>query len=111
MESKLTKKQRREVEELQGTAWERELDEELQKLYEVFSNWKGGNVDAFDLSQSIHEFHDKAGRKLWKFYAHRNPFAVPSAIARGLISESEISAGLMEVLSDDIERFRETFEE
>ena len=110
MEFKLTKKQRREVEELQGTAWERELDEELQKLHDEFANWKDGKVDAFDLSQSIHEFHNKAAREPWNFCAHPNPFAVPSAIARRLIAESEVSASLMEALGDDIEHFRETFE-
>ncbi len=92
MSQNLTKKQRGEVRKLQALAWQRELDVELGKLEEHFRSWKDSAIDAFELSDRIHKLHDGESRELYKLYTyHNSPYAVPSAIARGLICESEVS--------------------
>jgi len=93
---------------LQALAWERELEKELTKLEDQFRSWRGGTIGAFDLSDRIHLFHDHEARDLYKCYSDRNnPFAVPVAIVKGIISESEVSRQLLEAISSDIQHFRD----
>ena len=108
MYSSLTKKQKQEMRALQALAWERELEQELTNLEEQFRMWRSGTIGAFDLSDRIHEFHDHEARDLYKYYSYRNNFfAVPGAIAKGIISESEVSSPLLEAISSDIQHIRE----
>ena len=108
MYSSLTKKQKKELRSLQALAWERELEQELANLEEQFRNWRSGTIGAFDLSDRIHQFHDHEARDLYKYYSYRNNiFAVPGAIAKGIISESEVSRQLLETISSNIQHFRE----
>lgn len=108
MYSTLTKKQKQEMRALQAMAWERELEQELTSLEEQFRSWRGGTIGAFDLSDRIHQFHDHEARDLYRYYSYRNNFfAVPVAIAKGIISESEVSRQLLEAISSDIQHIRE----
>ena len=108
MYSTLTKKQKKEMRALQALAWERELEQELNKLEEQFRSWRSGTIGAFDLSDRIHQFHDHEARDLYKYYSYRNNlFAVPGAIAKGIIAESEVSRQLLEAISSDIQYLRE----
>ena len=108
MYSSLTKKQKKELHALQALAWERELEQELTNLEEQFRRWRSGTIGAFDLSDRIHQFHDHEARDLYKYYSYRNNFfAVPGAIAKGIISESEVSRQLLEAISSDIQYLRE----
>ena len=112
MPRQFTKKQRAELKRLQDLAWERELENELASLEETFRSWRDGEIDAFDVSDEIHQFHDKRARRLYSFYLSRdNPFAVPSAIAKGIIRESEVSDELIALLRDSIEDIKEGIEE
>ena len=109
MYSSLTKKQKKELRALQTLAWERELEQELTNLEEQFRRWRSGTIGVFDLSDRIHQFHDHEARDLYKYYSYRNNFfAVPDAIAKGIISESEVSRQLLEAISSDIQHLRES---
>ncbi len=102
-----SKKQRKEMRELQGLAWQRELEEELGSLENLFSSWREGAIDAFQLSDQIHKFHNGASRDLYTRYSGNHyDITVPGAVANGKIDESEVSKELLEILSDDIEHFR-----
>jgi len=107
MYSPLTKKQKQEMRALQALAWERELEQELTNLEEQFRRWRNGTIGAFDLSDRIHHFHNYEARDLYKYYSDRNPFAVPGAIVKGIISESEVSSQLLEAISSDIQHIRD----
>ena len=97
---------------LQELAWKRELETELAKLEDQFKLWRKESIDAFELSDLIHKFHDGENRKIYKFYAyHQSPFAVPSAIARDVILQSEVSKELLEVIDRDIQHFCEIQDE
>ena len=102
-----SKKQRRELRELQGIAWERELATALEVLRGDFDAWARGEISAFDLSDRIHEFHDGKSRELFNRYSDSsNEFAILRAIASGIIAESELSDELHKSLGDDIAEVR-----
>ena len=106
LENGLTKKQRKEMRELQGLAWRRELEDELGILENHFASWREGLIDTFELSDQIHRFHNGVSRDLFKYYSGNDyMFTVPGAIAKGRIDESEVSKELLEIISEDIEPF------
>jgi len=94
-----TKEQRRRLRELGAIAYERDLSTELSKLETEFRRWRAGEIDAHELSDHIHRFHQGPARKLFLEYDHSNlAFAVAYAIHRGLITEDEASADAIEML-------------
>jgi hypothetical protein len=95
----LTKTQRRRIRELAGLAHERELSAELAKVEAAFKRWRAGELDAFELSEAIHEFHQGPSRELYSLYepAHLD-VVVAGAIHRGVISPEEAGGDIMEAL-------------
>ena len=86
-----TKKEKKNLRELAALAYERELVEALEELYANFSQWKKGEIQAFDLQDYIHKFHNGISRELWNVYAAgHNDFAVIQAVAKGVVSEKEV---------------------
>lgn len=107
MAAEWSKKQRRELTNLQGIAWERELAAALQVLRGDFDAWERSEISAFDLSDRIHEYHNGKSRELFNRYSgSSNHFVILRAIASGVIAESELSNELHEYLSDDIVEVR-----
>jgi len=94
-----TKLERKELRRLAGLAYERELAKALTSLEEEFKRWRMNKITAFELSELIHKFHNGPSRGLWSFYttgpAELN---VKHAIAKGVISKSEISPDILERL-------------
>lgn len=102
-----SKKQRRELRELQGFAWERELAVALQALRNDFDAWEKNEITPFDLSDRIHKFHNGRSRELFVAYSGSlNVDWILRAIAVGVIDETELSEDLHKVLEDDIASFR-----
>ena len=94
-----TKAQRRKLRELGAIAYERDLSAELSKLETEFERWRASEIDAHELSDRIHGFHQGPARKLFSTYDHANRnFAVAHAIHRGLITEEEAGADIIEML-------------
>jgi len=106
-----SKKERRELRELQDLAWERELEEALQSLCKDFKRWEGGEITVFELSDRIHEFHNGRSRELYNMYSGSlNNWWIGNTVAMGVIDESELSDDLRDVLKDDIARCRERWQ-
>jgi hypothetical protein len=104
---RFTKRERAELKELAASAWEAELRDELEKLFEDFLKWADNGMDAFELSERIHEFHNGVSRDLYGRYTALHPeITVPRAVALGLLGEDELSEGLLQKLSAQIERYR-----
>jgi len=103
-----SRKQRRELRALQGSAWERELEEALRMDLEI---WDRGDITAFELSDRIHKFHNGQARELFNMYSGslHNRW-IGHTVARGVIDESEISDDLRNVFNDDIARCRERWQ-
>jgi len=103
-----TKAQKKKLRELAGIANERELDQEMEKLYQHFENWRSGDVSCFELNDLIHKFHQGASRDIWKMYAYADAdTAVSRAVVLDLLKKDEISEELLAVLEPRIDLFRE----
>jgi hypothetical protein len=112
MRGRWTKKQRRELRELQGLAWERELEAALRELRSDFEAWAGKKeISAFELSDRIHKFHNGRSRELYNMYSGSlDNFWIGPVVARGVIDESELSDDLREVAREDIAYYRERWQ-
>ena len=103
-----TKTERREIRRLAGLAHERELSSAVADLQSTFEQWRNGKIDVFALNDQIHKYHDGISRELYKKYAMgETHWSVASAIARGVLRESEVLPTLMENLQSVIELARE----
>jgi len=108
MPDRWTKRQRRELRELQGLAWERELSAVLDDLRRDFRAWEKGDISPFELNDRIHRFHNGRSRELFNTYSGSlDMFWLESVVARGVIEESEVSEDLLAVYRPHIDRFRE----
>ncbi|HXI55938.1 MAG TPA: hypothetical protein VNO55_07760 [Polyangia bacterium] len=108
MKADLTKSQRRRIRDLAGTAYDRELSRELTALEEHFGRWRRGEIDAHELSDQVHRFHQGPNRRLFLLYAGSDlDTAVASAIARGILSEDEASPEIVDLLGVSIKYARE----
>ena len=109
MRGRWTKKQRRELREIQGLTWERELEDALHELRSDFEAWaEKKEISAVELSDRIHKFHNGRSRELYKMYSGSlDSFWIGPVVARGVIDESELSEELRDIASDDIVQCRE----
>ena len=102
-----TKAQKKRLRELSGIANERELDQEMEKLYQYFENWRSGKISCFELSDLIHKFHQGASREIWTTYAYGYPDTVVSrALVLGFLKKEEVSEELLEILEPRIDLFK-----
>lgn len=91
---------------------EAELSAHLEDLLAQFRVWKEKRINAHDLSQKIHEFHDGPARQLRGFY-HANsgrnsqaPLLVASAVARGFLQTEQLGDTLARKLAPTIDHFK-----
>lgn len=102
-----TKAQKKKLRERAGIANERELDQEMEKLYQHFATWRSGKIDCFELGDLIHKFHQGASREIWTTYAYGDPdTAVSRALTFGFLKKEEVSEELAEILDPKINFFK-----
>jgi hypothetical protein len=107
MLTKLSKSEIAVLRECANEAWESELHDALEGLFEDFSRWADDGYSSRELTERIHEFHDGISRELYKRYTGLPPsVAVARAIAVGVIDEAALSPSLQEKLADEIEAQR-----
>ncbi|HEY3780223.1 MAG TPA: hypothetical protein VGL56_04010 [Fimbriimonadaceae bacterium] len=87
------------------TAYERSLDKELHNLDTHFTSWKAGQINAFELTDLIHNFHQGPARKLFNTFTTRgmNEIMVAGFMTQGIINESDVSSELLDFLAPYIE--------
>ena len=102
-----TKSQKKVLRKLRDTAYERELDQELEKLYRDFKKWRNKEIDGFELNDLIHKHHQGSARELWKFYSYADS---GTAVARGvkldLIKREEIPADILQLIAPRFDLFK-----
>ncbi len=87
---------KRLLRQLATLAYERELGRELASLERGFQDWRQGRIDAFELTDRIHRFHNGQARELYSRYNVGNQrLAVASAILEGIIGEAEVPQALL----------------
>lgn len=84
---------------LAGLAYERDLGRALGPLASEFGRWQRGEIDAFELSDKIHEFHNGTARDLYRIYTGKDtPHQVAFAMVECLVADSEVDADLRPLL-------------
>jgi hypothetical protein len=103
---------KRMVREWAGIAHDRELRRALSELRAQFDRWNRGDIDAFELNELVHRFHEQTSREIWKRYAtsHLEP-AVASAVAAGVIQKTELPAELVQHIAGLIEFYEHDLSE
>ncbi len=108
--SQFSKSERAQLRKLAGTAWEAELCAALKELRGDFQRWEAKFINAFELTDKIHEFHNGISRELYKRYTALKPIeAVGIAVAKGVIDEDALTPQLLEKLATSIEVYRRLF--
>ena len=80
------------------------LVEALTALYKEFGKWADDAMDALELSDKIHEFHNGISRELYSLYTSLDSaILVSRAIALGLIETTAIGKELFAKLEPEIE--------
>lgn len=97
-----TVKQR--IRALGAIAHERKLTGALAELEREFVRWREGALDAFELSDRIHAFHDGTAREIWKAYASNAMLDAQVAhdIAAGTIAADEAGTEVLAALEPAI---------
>jgi len=104
--AEFTAAQRKDLRRLAELAYERELNEELGALEESFHQWRCGSINAYDLSQAIHEFHDGPARDLYVRYNRLKPdVLVAHAFARGVLTEKDVALSIRDALQTQIAHY------
>jgi len=95
---------KRLVREWAAVAHDRELSHALRELHGQFERWQRHEIDAFELNQFVHRFHDGSSREIWKRYEsnHLEP-AIASAVVAGILSRDELPAELLQHIAALIE--------
>jgi hypothetical protein len=102
------KLKRRRIRELAALAHERELARELGAVELEFSRWRRSEIDAHELREIIHAFHNGPSRRLYSLYnGDLLEMVVGAAIARGVLREEEVPPEMLEVLRRHIDFARE----
>jgi hypothetical protein len=108
MSGDYSKAVKRRIRELAALAHERKLARALTQLEGDFAQWRQGAIDAFEVSDRIHRFHDGVARELWKHYSSGATLdsQVAHDIANGAITEEEAGAEVVAALQPRIEMYR-----
>ncbi len=90
-----SKAAKRQLRELAALAYERELAHELGSLERAFQGWRQGRIDAFELTNLIHRFHNGPARQLYDRYERGDRrLVVAGAVVTGIIDEAEVPEAL-----------------
>ena len=97
---KYSKKIKRQLRELSGLAYKRELEHFLTNLKGKFDKWHNGNIDCWKLVDSIHDFHNGDARNLYKQYImnKNSDLNVVHALNNGIIKNEEVPDEVMGTL-------------
>ena len=93
MSENQSKNLRKKLRQLAGMAYERELAIASEALLQEFGRWKNKEINVFELSDLIHEFHNGISRELYNCYsghATACTFNVASALHRGILTREEV---------------------
>lgn len=84
------KKTAQRMRTLAALAHERKLARALDDLFAQFQRWQAGQLDAFELEEKVHVFHNKTAREIYSFHVHNKPpLIVASALLEGVLTREE----------------------
>ncbi len=92
---------RQRLREFAAMAHERELAIALRKLLLLFAQWQAKKINAFELNDHIHQYHQHAAQAIAKIYTGPvDPdMLVARALRLGLLSAAEVGEELATLLA------------
>ena len=103
-----TKAARKHFRELAALAHERELGKVLDELFSEFDRWKKGEINAFELNERIHQYHQGISRKLWGIHVDGDPMILAArAILEGILQREDVDERFLPDLEPTIDYFRQ----
>lgn len=104
--------QKKEIRKLLTLAYQRELDKELQKLYQHFKNWEKQEINCFDLNDLIHEFYKGPRKEVYKLYNYSNmpTHIIAHAVAYGILKKEELSQECLKEIESTMIFFKDDLE-
>lgn len=102
----IPRKIKRLLHEHASRAWEAEMKMAIGSLAAKFDAWKAGAMSSSDLHDAIHEYHDGAGREIWKRFSTNDPRTpLAHAVAVGLIGKESLPSEVLEHIASMVEYF------
>ncbi|GEM_PF-1762458 len=92
------KQRRKKTRELVATAYLRELTAALTALAAQVDAWRAGQIDACQLNEDVHAYHNGTARDLWKKYNMPADMLLTLLVAGGVIQKEEVPADLLDAL-------------
>lgn len=87
----LSKEVKKKLRTLAEIAYEKELRQYLEELYQHFVVWKQGKIDTFQLDELIHKYHNKDAREAYKSFVNSDKrIHLARAVYNGLLKIEEI---------------------
>ena len=90
------KQRRKQTRELVATAYLRELTAALTALAARVEAWRAGQIDACQLNEDVHAYHNGAARDLWKKYNMPADLLLTLLVAGGVLHKEEVPADLLD---------------
>lgn len=105
----LPKQIKRQLRELNAKAYQIEVSAELDKLWTQFTEWKAGRIGPWELTETIHKYHNHTARELYNLYETTVNLRlnVGRAVALGLLSREEIPASVWPHIESVVEFYRQ----
>jgi len=98
---------RKELRRLASLAHDRDLTRALEALDAAFAEWREGKLEAYELNERIHDYHQGVQREIWTLYKRGNEgLAVARALALGLLEPAEVAPELAAALEPTARLFR-----
>lgn len=88
-----SKQIRKQLKETLGKAYAIQMDSLLLKLSKQFDSWKANKISCWDLTDSIHNFHQGPSRKLFDFYNTKGvdpAYLIATLIVRNVIELDDV---------------------
>ena len=105
---RLSKLQRRQLQQLLALAHDRALTTALHALDEQFRAWKAGELTAFDLNERLHQHHDGASREIYRNYmAGDVTLGVMLAVEKGIVAIEEVPKESRDLVARGAEVFQD----
>lgn len=98
---------KRQLREWMIESYERELERELVKLDQSFSEWREGRISSGEMSHRIHEYEVGPSRELYRRYNNvPHDMNVAYAVVTGILREEEVPAEVLEAIARPLSFYR-----
>ena len=105
----MTKSQKKQLRQLAGQCYEKEMTLALETLYEDFRKWEKSEITAWNLNDKIHQYHNGTARELYKLYeGPSGPIvALSQAVAKGIINIEDVPENCRPLLAGLIDMYQD----